>query len=85
MFKTTLADGTEIFSGGGGTGDAWLWIFGLPMTLKEAVEVFSNPNKTSKISVFYSESLPTDVFEGYTILTAVMVENGETKVRLEKR
>ena len=83
MYKIILADGTEIFTGGGGENGSRLWIFGLHMTIQEAMSIFSDPSKTNHIKIIYP--IPPDMeYDGYTTLTAVVNEDGETRVRLEK-
>ena len=84
MFTLTLNDETVVETEGAGASDGFLWIYGLKLGFVEIVQIFSDSEKTQRMIVHYQESLPDDVFEGYTNLRNVMRYDQGIKVCLEK-
>lgn len=84
MYKLTMNNGDELQTSGAGTYDGYLWIYGLQISIAEAAVIFGDASKTAKISVHYQEAIPDSVFEGFTVLQAVMSDEGMTKVCLKK-
>lgn len=84
MYDLILNDESTLKTSGAGTYDGYLWIYGLSISIAEAAGIFGNESKTATISVHYQEALPDSVFEGFTILYAVMADEGMTKVCLKK-
>ncbi len=84
MYKLTLNDGTELDTRGAGETEFSLWVYGLQLTIAEAAVIFSDPAKTKKMSVFYQQDLPVDVFEGYTVLTVIQRDGDGIKVCMKK-
>ena len=84
MYELTLNNGDTLTTSGAGTYDGYLWIYGLSVNITEAAGIFGDASRTEKITVHYQESIPDSVFEGYTILHAVMMDEGSTKVCLKK-
>ncbi len=77
----TLNDDTTISVVWCGVSEGVLWADGLPMTLLEAMTIFSDNTKTSKITV----ALPETIHEGYTELIHVSTNyDGAIKVALRK-
>lgn len=84
MYDLILNDESTLKTSGAGAHDGYLWIYGLSVNIGDAAGIFGDAAKTEKIVIHYQESLPNSVFEGYTILHAVMMDEGTTKVCLKK-
>jgi len=85
MYKLTMNDGTVLDTRGAGETEYSLWIYGLALTIPQAAVIFSHPAKTKKMSVFYQQDLPVDVYEGYTELVLIQRDGAEgVKVCMKK-
>ena len=72
--RLILNDGTVIEGGHAGLAGGYLWMWLPGWTMLQAAEKFLNPEVTSRISFELSE---TEVYEGYTNCTVLMVRDGE--------
>lgn len=81
-----LNDGTSLFGTAGETyegGDLWIW-FDQEITMMEAVTLFSDPEKTSKITVNVSK-IDQQVYMGYIVLSMVQKRpDGKVSVRMNR-
>ena len=80
--KVRLSDGTELEVNWCGASEGILWIDGIKMELVDAVVLFSDPNKTSRITAPYEI-----LHEGYTKLIHISLSpiDGQIKLALQKQ
>lgn len=86
MAQLYLNDGqTSIYVTGAGASGGYLWIYGVQTGMIEVVQLFGDPARTSKITVRYDSNgtADPDVFDGYTKLEAVMVDDSGFKICLK--
>ena len=80
--RLILNDGTVIEEGRAGLADGFLWLRLPEFTMQEAAEIAFDPQKTARIEFQYGGM--EDVFEGYTVCTNIMVDDGRISVCMVK-
>lgn len=83
MYKLILADDTEINVGLCGTyDDGPLYIEVMDKSFIECSQIFSDPSKTAVME--FRTALEHAVYEGYTNLKSMQLENGCIKVTMRR-
>lgn len=80
--RLILNDGVEIENAGAGYADGFLWCYLPGYSVIQAFPLFSDSEKTKKIIFEYGGM--TDVYDGFTIINAIIQGENETKISLRK-
>lgn len=81
MRTIRLNDGTE-FEGNVGYDSGVIWCYVNGKNITELFPFFSDPAKTQRIEYLYGEM--QDVYEGFTVLGAIMQAEDQTQIMLRK-
>lgn len=80
--RIIFADGTAYEDAVIGYSHGVIWCYTVGKTLAEVFMDFMNPQKTAVLRCQYGEM--EDVYEGYTHIGAILEDDGEIKIRMEK-